>query len=96
MLQYCYDEEGGVTLQVYTFYRVGIPAFLEKGQEPLPHVLDVLRPDIAQDVNMDKIPQKIREKSVVVEDDLDLLLAAFFALGDMDVAAVKLQLEFFH
>ena len=90
MLQYCDYEEGRASFEADLLYRVCIPLFLEEGDETFPHVFDVLWLYIFQDVYMDKVPQEVREEPVVVEDELDQLLAAFFALGDMDAAVVKL------
>ena len=59
------DEEGGIPLKVDEFYGIGIPVFLKEGEKPLADILNVLGFDVFKDIDVDKIPDKIREKVTV-------------------------------
>jgi hypothetical protein len=60
--------------EVDEFYGIGVPVFLEEGKEPLSLVDDVLWFDVITDVDVDEVPDKIREKSVVVEDAFETVI----------------------
>jgi hypothetical protein len=74
MLQNSNDEAGNITLEIDTFYGIRISVLLEEWKEPFADVFDVLRFDVFKDINMDEIPDKVREKPVVIEDKFETVI----------------------
>ena len=74
VLQDSDNEERGIPFKIDSFYRVCLPAFLEKGNEALFHIFDIFWFYIFQDVYVDKIPLEIRKEPVVIKDDLETVI----------------------
>jgi len=74
MLQDGNNEKRSRTLNVDTLNCVRVPAVSGEWDETFAEIFDVFGAYLFQDINMDEIPDKLREEPVVIEDELEAIV----------------------